>query len=141
MRRYLLDTAPVGAFLLGRPGALGLLSTWLTDHEAATSLVVYGEVIEFFKALPDFPRHRAALRTFMREVRPYALTYSILERYADLRRALRPPHGPGLVGDIDVLIAATAIERDLTLVTTDSDFQRVPELHVQVVPRASLSVR
>lgn len=46
-------------------------------------------------------------------------TYAILERYADLRRQLRPPYGPGLIGDIDTLIAATALEHDLTLVTTD----------------------
>src|SRR5207249_99102 len=50
-------------------------------------------------------------------------------RYADLRRQMRPPRGPGLIGDIDTLIAATAIERKLTLVTADTDFQRVPGLH------------
>lgn len=51
-------------------------------------------------------------------------TYAILGRYADLRRQLRPPHGPGLIGDVDALIAATALEHDLTLVTTDTDFER-----------------
>jgi predicted nucleic acid-binding protein len=61
-----------------------------------------------------------------------------MERYADIRRALRPPYGPGLIGDIDTLIAATALERDLTLVTIDSDFQRVPGLQVQLVTKAQL---
>jgi len=63
----------------------------------------------------------------------YFLTYSILERYAEIRRALRPPYGPGLIGDIDTLIAATALERNLTIVTTDSDYERVPDLKVQRV--------
>jgi predicted nucleic acid-binding protein len=46
---------------------------------------------------------------------------------------LRPPYGPGLIGDIDVLIAATAIEHDLTIVTTDGDFERVPNLKSMIV--------
>ena len=48
---------------------------------------------------------------------------------------LRPPYGPGLIGDIDTLIAATALVYDLALVTTGSDFTRVPQLHVMVLPR------
>jgi predicted nucleic acid-binding protein len=62
---------------------------------------------------------------------PYFLTYAILERYAAIRRALRPPHGPGLIGDIDTLIAATALERNLTVVTMDRDYERVPGLKVR----------
>jgi predicted nucleic acid-binding protein len=56
-----------------------------------------------------------------------------MERYADLRRAMRPPHGPGLIGDVDTLTAATALDRNLTVVTTDRDFQRVPGLAVMLV--------
>ena len=41
-------------------------------------------------------------------VHPYVLTLRIMERYADVRRAMRRPYGPGLIGDVDTLIAATA---------------------------------
>lgn len=78
------------------------------------------------------------LRALLGEVTPYKLTYPILERYADLRRAMRPPHGPGLIGDVDTLIAATALEHGLTVVTLDSDFQRVPGLSVMLLTRAML---
>lgn len=61
-----------------------------------------------------------------------------MERYGDIRRQLRTPQGPGLIGDVDTLIAATALERNLTLVTSDSDFERVPELKLILVPRKSL---
>jgi len=71
----------------------------------------------------------------LREVSPYVPTFAILERYAELRRQLRPPHGPGLIGDIDTLIAATALEHGLTLVTTDTDYQRVPDLKLTLLPR------
>ena len=74
-----------------------------------------------------------SFRHLLREVYPYALTYSILELYADIRRQLRPPHGPGLIGDIDTLIAGTAIQRGLTLVTADTDFERVPSLDYRLV--------
>ena len=41
-------------------------------------------------------------------------------------------------GDIDTVIAATAIVRELTVVTTDSDFQRVPGISTLWVDRADL---
>jgi predicted nucleic acid-binding protein len=92
------------------------------------------------KGRSDFSNRHAHLRTLLGEVSPYFLTYRILERYADLRRSLRRPHGPGLIGDIDTLIAATALERHLTVVTIDTDFQRVPDLRVILLSRATMQV-
>jgi predicted nucleic acid-binding protein len=40
----------------------------------------------------------------------------------------RRPYGPGLISDTDTLIAATALEHGLIVVTLDSDFRRVPGL-------------
>jgi predicted nucleic acid-binding protein len=111
---------------------------WVVSREAATSIIVYGEVVEFIKSDPDFLARRAALRTLLREVRPYPLSYSIMERYAELRRAMRPPHGLGLIGDMDTLLAATALEYGLTLVTLYGDFARVPDLAVLRLDRATL---
>jgi predicted nucleic acid-binding protein len=62
---------------------------------------------------------------------PYPLTYPILERYADIRRTLRPQHKD--IGDINTLIAATALEHGMTLVTVDRDFERVPQLKTKIV--------
>jgi predicted nucleic acid-binding protein len=58
-------------------------------------------------------------------------------RDALLRRHLRPPYGTGLIGDIDIdtIVAATAIEHDLTLVTVDRDFLRVPGLRLLLLDR------
>ena len=134
MRQYLLDTGPLAAYLQGRPAATGLISPWIQQRAVATSLLVYAEVHEYLLGLPDYPRRHAQLRRLMRESQPFALTYPALERYGELRRRLRPPHGPGLIGDIDALIAATALVRGLTVVTTDTDFQRVPGLTLQLLP-------
>lgn len=107
MRRYLLDTSLLAAYLQSRKPADHLIRPLIERHEVATSILVYAEV----RGLP----------------------YAILERYADMRRKLRPPYGKGLIGDMDTLIAATALERNLTLLTTDSDFERVPNLKWQLV--------
>jgi len=94
--------------------------------------------IEFFKRLPDFPRRRVLLRTLLRQAPAYDTTYSILERYADLLQVMRPPHGPGIIGDIDTLIAATALEHSLTVVTIDGDFSRIPSLPVMLLPLSAI---
>ena len=139
MRRYLLDTTPLSSYLQGRPEAIALVDPWLDPHEAATSILVYGEVCEYLMARPNFAARDAQLRRLLREVTPFFLSYSALRRYASLRRQLRLPHGPGLIGDVDVLIAATALERDLTIVTTDADFARVLGLSVMLLDRRTFS--
>src|ERR687895_2979788 len=140
MRRYLLDTAPLASLLLARPAAVDLISPWLTRHKVATSILAYAEVTEYIKDFADAPRRTLQLRTLLGEVYPYFLTYPILERYTDIRRSLRKPHGKGLIGDIDTLIAATALERNLTVVTIDSDFQHVPQLKVILLSPTTLQV-
>jgi predicted nucleic acid-binding protein len=116
-----------------------LIIPLIREHQAATSILVYAEVIEYLKGLSDFPRRRQQLQIFLREIYPYFLTYAIVERYADIRRAMRAPHGPGIIGDVDTLIAATALERHLTVVTLDRDFTRVPGPRVQLLemPRST----
>jgi predicted nucleic acid-binding protein len=115
-----------------------LLQPWLARHEVATSIVVYGEVVEYLKQFPDFERRHADLRTFLREVTPHFVTYPIMLRYAELRRQMRRG---GLIGEIDTLIAATALERNLTVVTSDTDYQKVPGLQVLLLTRESLRSR
>jgi len=134
MRRYLLDSPILTSYLKGRK-VVTLVEPWLDHDEAATSLLVYGEISEYNHNFPDFALRQTELRALLQQVYPYGLNYSILERYVELRRMLRPPHGSGLIGDIDTLIAATALVFDLTLVTTDSDFTRVPQLDVMFLPR------
>ena len=138
MRRFLLDTTPLAGFLQGRPDAVALVDPWLVRREAATSILVYGEIAEYLMGRPDFAGRDAQVRRLLREIIPYIPTYSTLRRYAAIRRQLRPPYGPGLIGDIDTLVAATALERGLTLVTTDSDHVRVRGLEVMLLDRRTL---
>jgi predicted nucleic acid-binding protein len=131
MKTYLLDTSVVAGYLLNRVKAIELVSPLIKREEAATSLLVYGEVIEYVKGFPHFPTHRDKLQALLEQIYPFPLTYSILERYADIRRRLRPLHQE--IGYIDTLIAATALEHNLTLLTIDTDYDRVPDLKWQLV--------
>lgn len=135
MTPYLLDTTPLAALLNNRPAAVALLGAWLAAGELAISVLVYGEVVESFLGRADFQRRHTALHALMALMEPYAPDFGTMQRYAGLRRQLRPPHGPGLIGDIDTIIAATALEHDLTLVTTDGDFTRVPSLRLMLLDR------
>jgi predicted nucleic acid-binding protein len=140
MKKYLLDTNMLAAYLHHRKTAVDLVRPWIAAKEVATSIVVYGEVVEYLHSLPSFTERHAHLRSLLRSIYPYFLTYPILERYALLRRQLRHPYGTGLIGDIDTLIAATALERNLTIVTTDHDFTRVPHLRFQLVTLQAPSI-
>lgn len=124
---------------MGRSTAVSLIAPWIEAHEAVTSILVYGEIVEYLTGLPDFPARHFQLRGLLRQIPPLFLSYSVLDRYARLRRGLRPPHGPGLIGDIDALIAATPLDRNLAIVTTDGDFRRVPELRVVLLNRQTLA--
>lgn len=131
MKRYLLDTTLLAAYLHNRKAAVTLLTTLIKSHKMATSSLVYAEVAEYIHGLPSPKKRMQDLQQLLKEIYPFFLTYVILDRYVAIRRALRPPYGRGLIGDIDTLIAATAIERNLTLLTADHDFTRVPHLRVR----------
>jgi hypothetical protein len=77
------------------------------------------------------------LRRLMVKNPPRSLTYAIVERYVGIRRRARLQGH--LIGGIDPLIAATAIDRNVTLLTTDSDCTRAPTLNVQPVAHAPLA--
>src|SRR4051794_36117889 len=56
MRRYLLDTSLLAAYLFGRLHAVELITPWITRREVATSILVYGEVLEHLKSKLGYPR-------------------------------------------------------------------------------------
>ena len=142
--QYLLDTARLTAYLPGREGAVARLDTLIRQGEAATSALVYAEAIEYFHSFPYFQQLQQGIRGILHhQVRLLYPTYAVCEYYATLRRTmrlLRTPSGQpaGLIGDMDTMIAATALAHGLTLITIDSDFTRVPGLSHQVVTLAQL---
>lgn len=53
MRRYLLDTSVLIGYLNGRPGATDLVTPGLNRREVGTSLLVFGEAVEYVRGRRD----------------------------------------------------------------------------------------
>lgn len=142
--KYLLDTGPLAAYLLGRPGAVARLDALIHNGEASTSSLVYAEAIEYFQSFATFGPLQAELRGILHDqVKRLYPTYAVCEQYATLRRTMRQMRTAtgqpiGLIGDIDTMIAATALAHDLTVITIDGDFSRVPGLSHQILTLAQL---
>lgn len=125
---YLVDSDVLVDGLVGRPAALDLVAR-LRHHGLAVSIVSYGEVFEgAFKATDPHLR-LARFRTYLDDFAMNPLTDPIMETFARIRADLR---GSGrLISDLDILIAATAIHHDLTLITRNlRHFERIPELSI-----------
>lgn len=123
---YLIDTDWLIDYLKGKPLAGQLMDT-LVHEGIAIGLITYGEILEGIYYGKDPKRQEQAFRSFLRVAPILPLAESCLERFANIRGGLRS-RGQ-LIGDADILIAATALDYDLTLVTQNHNhFQRIPNL-------------
>ncbi len=125
---YLVDSDWVADWLAGRHDAIQLLSE-LSQQGLSISLMSYGEIYEGVYFSRDPQRSEAVFRQFLRGTFVVPVTRRIMKRFARIRGELR---SKGLlISDPDLLIAATALEHGLTLVTRNlSHFERVPNLHL-----------
>ena len=125
---YLIDTDWIVDALLGRPAAETLLGNLAADG-LAISLITYGEIYEGIYFGRDPSRAEAGFRQFLREVNVLPLNRRIMQRFARVRGELR--RQGQIIGDPDILIAATAIHHRLTLVTRNiQHFSRIPGLEL-----------
>jgi tRNA(fMet)-specific endonuclease VapC len=70
----------------------------------------------------------AGLEAFLEGKEILPLSQAVMEHFAIVRGAL-PRQIRQQIGDMDILIAATALEHDLTLLTRNlKDFQQIPDL-------------
>ena len=124
--KYLVDADWLIDAAIGRPVAVRTLDR-LSGDGLAVSLIAVAEVFEGAFA-PTPPRATLAeFREFLAAYAHLPLTDPISERFARLRAALR--RQGQLIPDMDLFIAATALEADLILVTRNvRHFERIAEL-------------
>ena len=125
---YLIDTDWAINALGGHSGALGTLRN-LSRLRLSVSWVTVAELYDsaFWSTNPQAD---------LRDVRSFLAPYQVLrpndaiaERFAEIRAHLRSRGQP--IPDFDIVIAATALHYDLTLLTFDvRHFSRVPDLRV-----------
>lgn len=123
---YLIDTDWVIDGISTVPSTLETLSRLAVDG-IAVSVMTLGEVYEGAFSFPDPQTELAVYRRFLSGYPILPLTDAVMERFAQLRSNLR--HEGNLIPDFDLLIAATALEHGLTLLTRNiQHFERVPDL-------------
>ena len=123
---YLVDSDWVADYLKGRAPIVQQLDR-LAPEGLAISLITFGEIYEGIYYGRDPRGNEAGFRSLLRVIDVLALNRAILRRFARIRGQLR--RQGQLIGDLDILIAATALEHDLTLLTRNRrHFDRIPEL-------------
>ncbi len=124
--RYLVDSDWLIDAFRGVPAAVELLAQ-LRDDGLAVSIVSYGELFEGAVGAPDPAAELARFRRFLARLALLPLDDAVMERFAFIRADLR--RRGQLIPDLDLLIAATALHHDLTLLTRNvRHFDRIPEL-------------
>jgi tRNA(fMet)-specific endonuclease VapC len=124
--KYLVDSDVVADYLKGKQPAVELLSA-LAPEGLAISLITFGEIYEGIYFGRNPPGHESGFRKFLRVVDVLPLNRRTMQHFARIRGELR--RRGQLIPDPDILIAATALEHDLTLLTRNlKDFARIPEL-------------
>ena len=129
---YLVDTDVVVSYLNGRPDAVTMVNALLPDG-IAISVITFGEVCEGIYFGRDPARHMAGFRGFLRGARVLAVNQRDARQFARVRGTLRQQGQ--LLPAPDLLIGATALAYDLTLVTRNlRHFQRIPGLRLYQQP-------
>ncbi len=127
--KYLVDSDWIVDYLAGRQHAIDLLSS-LANEGMAISLITFGEIYEGIYYGRDPQRSEEGFRKFLRGVDVLPLNRTIMQRFARIRGELR--RKGQLIGDPDILIAASAIHYDLILLTRNKkDYERIPTLKAQ----------
>lgn len=126
---FLVDSDWIIDALAGRTSAVEVLAA-LRDDGLALSTVTIGEVLDGGYGAEDpeatFPVHRYFLDGFF----ILEVTDPVADTFARLRATLRKQGN--LIPDLDLLIAATALVHDLSLLTrNERHFARVPGLRLR----------
>jgi len=125
---YLVDTDTVADYLNGQLAAITLLQS-LRSHGLAISLITYGEIYDGIYDGRNPQAAQRAFRQFLRVVQVLPLNRSIMREFARIRGPLR--RQGQIIGDNDIMIAATAIYHHLELVTRNlRHFGRIPNLRI-----------
>lgn len=123
---YILDADWAIQALKGDTAAVNTL-VQLTPHGIGISWITVGEIYEGAFGFPDPQTHLATFREFLGPLHKLHLNDPIMEQFATIRADLR--RRGQIIADFDILLAATALHHDLTVLTYNvRHFNRVPDL-------------
>jgi tRNA(fMet)-specific endonuclease VapC len=124
--RYLIDTDWLIDALSGISSAVRTLDQLKADG-LAVSIISVGEVYEGAYDAANPAERLAVYRSFLAPFPVLPLSDRIMERFAQERSVLRKQGN--IIPDLDLLIAATALEHNLTLLSRNiQHFDRITDL-------------
>jgi tRNA(fMet)-specific endonuclease VapC len=104
----------------------------LRKEGLALSIISVAELWEGVYYSTDPVRSQAMLKEFLAGIVVLGIDEEICKRFGELRGSLR--RGGKLVGDFDLLIAASALRHNLTLVTNNRrHFETIEELRIESI--------
>lgn len=129
MNEYLLDTDTLSLFLRNQPKVMSNANDYLKFHKGFTVSIITHFEIRRGLMVKNAQRQIVNFGLICQQSREINLTTKIInhasEIYADLYKRGQ------LIGDADILIAATALENNLAVVTNnESHFRRITDLQI-----------
>lgn len=134
---YLLDTNHCSRIIFGETNLIQQLQTH-SEAGVATSVIVRGELLYMAAKSDQTAANLWQVKAFLNTMNLYPINLPISDLYGEIKGKLVNAFGPREktqrrkfdlqtlgFGDNDLWIAATAIHYNLTIVSTDSDFQRI----------------
>jgi tRNA(fMet)-specific endonuclease VapC len=125
---YLVDSNIVIDHLADIPTASALLEQLALDG-IAISIVTYMEAFQGVEQSPNLRYAREKFHAFLAGVLILPFSFAVAERCARLRKTLKSQNKRVNSRALDLIIAATALEYNLTLATKNTDdFKDIPDL-------------
>lgn len=129
MNELLLDTDTLSLFLRNQPKVMSNATDYLKFHKGFTFSIITHFEIRRGLIVKNAQRQIANFELICLQSREINLTSEIVNRasdiYADLYKSGQ------LIGDADILIAATALENNLPIViNNESNFSRIEGLRI-----------
>lgn len=112
----LLDTDVVVDYLYGRPAAVAVI-TEMRSRGLSISTITLMEILEGIEGGQSPERARRGFRSFLRRTRVLVVSQAIAARAATIRLDLRRNKRQVSGRTLDIIVAATALEHGLMLLT------------------------